>query len=115
MVIIKYYQKEEVSFLTTIHIHTLSFAFSDVGTYVGLYGSGLFNFLIFDLDYTPSQSCYFLGFAFPTYSIDFIKNYYSRGYMEVDCLILLTFDPLIIPHPEIVCVLFRFAFLTSSH
>ena len=51
--------------------------YSDVSTYVGLYGSGLFNFVYYVS--LPTLFAYFLGFDIPASSFMFIENvfYYS--------------------------------------
>ena len=61
--------------------------YSGVSTYVGLYGSGLFNFRSFVN--LPTLFAYFLGFDIPTSSI-FIENvfYYSCYLLFVICYLL---------------------------
>ena len=58
--------------------------YSSVSTYVGLYGSGLFNFRSYVN--LPTLFACFLGFDFPTSSFIFIENVFIiLVYISVIC------------------------------
>ena len=75
--------KQATSILTYISTALCILLYSGVSTYVGLYGSGLFNFGSYVS--LPTLFACFLGFDVPTSSFIFIENvfYYSCIYIII--------------------------------